>query len=77
MGKKVKSSRTRPSSFAPATKQTWGVYPNLKGTGGVPVEAEEMMVTEGGALVFSNSVNGTLTIYKVFPPSAYAYVVAS
>jgi hypothetical protein len=53
----------------------WSLYPNLQGTGGVIIEAEQMTVTDGGALVFSNTVNGTLTIYKVFSPSAYVYVV--
>jgi hypothetical protein len=54
----------------------WAIYPNLDGTDGVDVQADQMTVSDAGVLTFSKSVNGTLTVYKVFSAAVYAYVVA-
>jgi hypothetical protein len=72
MSESVKSG----GSPAP-TKQQWTLYPDLSGTGGWTVNAERLEVTSAGALIFSSTVGGVLTIERVFSPTSYGYLVIS
>jgi hypothetical protein len=52
---------------------TWTIYPDLTGTGGHTITADNLQVTDGGALMFFTG--GVLV--RVVSPDAYGYVVRS
>lgn len=52
---------------------TWTIFAMPKGDA-LKVEAESLEVTSGGALIFTNTINGTKKIMKIFSPRSYAYV---
>lgn len=63
-----------PRKFNPQRK--YAVYPDYKETGGKVVLADEVSVTEGGALVFScRGDDGNMYMTEVISPHNYTYFV--